>query len=79
MTVSIELEPYVEKLLRTVAKERGVSLEELLAHRINLHFSEEEIEELEDERDNAEAERRMANSDPSERKTLDDWQKALGR
>jgi len=79
MTVSIELEPTVEKLLRTVAKERGVSLEELLADRINLRFSEEEIEELEDERDNAEAERRMANSDPSERKTLDDWRKALGR
>ncbi len=72
MTVSIELEPYVEKLLRVVARDRGVSLEQLLADRINLRFSEEEIEELEDERDNAEAERRMANSDPSQRKTLDD-------
>lgn len=79
MTVSIELEPNIEKLLRVVARDRGVSLEQLLADRINLRFSEEEIEELEDERDNAEAERRMANSDPSERKTLDDWRKALGR
>ncbi len=79
MTVSIELEPTVEKLLRVVARDRGVSLEQLLADRINLRFSEEEIEELEDERDNAEAERRMANSDPSQRKTLDDWRKALGR
>lgn len=77
MTVSIELSPYVENLLCAVAKERGVSLEEVVASRLD--FSQEWLEDLEDELDNAEAERRMANSDPSQRKTLNDLRKTLGR
>lgn len=76
MTLTIELKPEIENLLRHVAKERGVSLEEVIADRLNLNFSEEEIEELEDEVDIARAECILAESDPSERKTLDDLRKA---
>lgn len=74
MTLTIELPPEVEKLLRLVARQRGVALEDVVAQR--LHFSSEELEVLEDELDNTEAERRMASSDPSQRKTLDDLRKA---
>lgn len=74
MKLTIELKPEVERLLCAVAKERGVSLEEVVANQLDL--SPEALEELEDELDVAEAERRMANSDPSQRKTLDDLRKA---
>ncbi len=74
MTLTIEIKPEVENLLRQVARERGVALEDVVAQRLN--FSEADLEELEDELDNAEAERRMANSDPSKRKTLDDLRAA---
>ncbi len=77
MTVSIELEPYLEKLLRTVAKERGVSFEEVVA--LYPDPSEETIEELEDEVDIARAKGILVDSDPSQRKTLDDLRKMLGR
>ena len=76
MTITIELKPEVERLLCAVARERGVSLEEVVAERLNFNFTEEELEEFEDELDNARAERRMKNSDPSQRKTLDDLRKA---
>lgn len=79
MTLTIELKPEIEQLLCAVAKERGVSLEEVVAGRLNFNFTEDELEELEDELDVAEAERRLANSDPADYKTLDDWRKALGR
>ena len=74
MTLTLELPSEVEKLLCAVAKERGVSLEEIVA--LYPDASEETLEELEDEVDVAEAERRMANSDPSQWKTLDDLRKA---
>lgn len=74
MKLTIKLKPEVERLLCAVAKERGVSLEEVVANQLDL--SPEALEELEDELDVAEAERRMANSDPSQRKTLDDLRKA---
>ncbi len=74
MTLTIEIQPEVERLLRAVAQERGVPLEEVVAS--CLDFSPEALEELEDELDNAEAERRMASSDPSKRKTLDDLRRA---
>lgn len=79
MTVSIELPPYVEDLLREVAKHRGTSLEEVIADRINLNFSEDELELLEDELDIAEAKRRLREDNPAEYKTLDDLRKTLGR
>ncbi len=47
VTVSIELPPYVESLLREVAKERGVSLEEIVAAKL--------AEQLQDELDVAAA------------------------
>lgn len=72
MTVSIELPPYVEHLLCEVAKERGVSLEEVIAERINLNFSEDELEEFEDELDIAAVRRAREEDDPADRKTLDD-------
>jgi hypothetical protein len=80
MTLTIDLKPEVERLLRAVARERGVELEDIVAERLGLaerlDFSEEELEELEDELDVAEAKRRLANNDPSERKTLDDLRRA---
>ncbi len=74
MTLTIEIQPEVERLLRAVARERRVPLEAVVAS--CLDFSPEALEELEDELDNAEAERRMASSDPSKRKTLDDLRRA---
>ncbi len=74
MTHATELAPLTENLLRAVAKERGVSFEEVVA--LYPDPSEETIEELEDEVDIARAERILANSDPSQRKTLDDLRKA---
>lgn len=74
MTLTIELKPEVEALLRQVAQERGVDLEAVIAQRLN--FSEEDLEELEDELDVAEARRRLETSDPAERKTLDDLRRA---
>lgn len=79
MTVSIELPPYVEDLLREVAKHRCTSLEEVIADRLNLSFTEDELELLEDELDIAKAKRRLREDDPAEYKTLDDLRKALGR
>ncbi len=77
MTHATELAPLTENLLRAVAKERGVSFEEVVA--LYPDPSEETIEELEDEVDIARAERILATTDPSELKTLDDLRKALGR
>ncbi len=74
--ITLELPSETERILRLVARQRGVALEEVVAERLNL--SPQELEELEDELDNAEAERRMAISDPSERKTLDDLRAATG-
>ena len=74
MTHATELAPLTENLLRHVAKERGVSFEEVVA--LYPDPSEETIEELEDEVDIARAERILANSAPSQRKTLDDLRKA---
>ncbi len=70
MTLPLELKPEVESLLRAVAKERGVSLEEVVAS--CLDFSEEALEELEDELDVAAARRARLEDDPNERYTLDD-------
>jgi len=72
MTLSVELPSEVENLLRAVAKERGVSLEEVMANRLNFRFSEEELEDFEDELDLAAMRRAREESDPNERKTLDD-------
>lgn len=77
MTHATELAPLTENLLRAVAKERGISFEEVVA--LYPNPTEEQLEELEDEVDAAAAERILANSDPSQRKTLDDLRQALGR
>ncbi len=71
MTPAIELAPLTENLFRAVAKERGVSFDEVVT--LYADPSEETVEELEDEVDVARAERILANSDPSQWKTLDDW------
>ena len=75
MTLTLELKPEVENLLRAVAKERGVSLEEVVASRLD--FSEESLEELEDELDIAAIRRARLESDPNERYTLDDLRAAM--
>lgn len=70
MTSTTAFKPEVERLLRAVAKERGTTLEEVIASRLN--FSEEELEEFEDELDIAAARRAREEDDPADRKTLDD-------
>lgn len=75
MTLTLELKPEVEHLLRALAKERGVSLEEVVASRF--HFSEDELEEFEDELDLAAARRASEENDPNERYTLDDLRAAM--
>lgn len=74
MTPAIELSRYAKNVFTDVAKERGISFEEVVA--LYPDPSEETLEELEDEVDAADAERILANSDPSQRKTLDDLRKA---
>jgi len=73
MTPAIELSRYARNVFEDVAKERGISFEEVAA--LYPDPSEDLLEELEDEVDAAAAERILANSDPSEWKILDDWQK----
>jgi len=68
--ITLEIPPETERLLRLVAQQRGVAWEEIVVERLTL--SPQELENLEDELDNTEAERRMANSDPSQHKALDD-------
>ncbi len=74
---SATLSRYAKNVFEDVAKERGISFEEVVA--LYPEPSEELLEELEDEVDGAEAARRMANSDPSEYKTLDDLRQAWGK
>ena len=75
MTLTIEIQPEVERLLRAVARQRGVALEEVVAS--CLDFSPEALEELEDELDVAAMQRARLENDPNERKTLDDLRAAL--
>lgn len=74
MTLTIEIQPEVERLLRAVARERGVPLEEVVAS--CLDFSPEALEELEDELDVAAMQRARLENDPKERRTLDDLRRA---
>ena len=56
MPLTIEIEPQIEARLRTQAAERGVSVEAEIARRLTFStLSDEEREELEDERDVAAA------------------------
>lgn len=71
---SATLSRYAKNVFEDVAKERGISFEEVAA--LYPDPSEELLEELEDEVDAADAQRILANSDPSQRKTLDDLRKA---
>ena len=75
MTLTLELPSEVENLLCAVAKERGVSLEEVVASRLD--FSQEGLEDLEDELDIAAMQRARLESDPNERYTLDDLRAAM--
>lgn len=77
MAHTTELAPLTGNLFRAVAKERGISFEEVVA--LYPDASEETLEELEDGVDAADAERILATLDRSECKTLDDLRKALGR
>ena len=71
---SATLSRYAKNVFEDVAKERGISFEEVVA--LYPDPSEELLEDLEDEVDAADAERILANSDPTQRKTLDDLRKA---
>ena len=73
--ITLELPSETERLLRLVAQQRGVALEDVVAERLNL--SPQELEDLEDELDLAEMARARLENDPSERKTLDDLRAAL--
>lgn len=77
MTPAATLPRYAKNVFEAVAKERGISFEEVVA--LYPDPSEELLEELEDEVDAADAERILANTDPSEYKTLDDLRKAWGK
>lgn len=53
MTLTVALPSEIEALLRQVAQERGVELEDVIAQRLT--FSREELEDMEDELDVAAA------------------------
>lgn len=74
MTPTTTLSRYMKNVFEAVAKERGISFEEVAA--LYPDPTDELLEELEDEVDAADAERILANSDPTQRKTLDDLRKA---
>ncbi len=73
--ITLEIPSETERLLRLMAQQRGVALEEVVAERLNL--SPQELEDLEDELDLAAMERARLENDPNERKTLDDLRAAL--
>lgn len=75
MTHATELAPLTENLFRAVAKERGISFEEVVA--LYPDPSEELLEELEDEVDIAAMNRARLESDSNERYTLDDLRAAM--
>lgn len=78
MALTLELKPETEARLRALALERGETPESLAAARLAVSFlSDEEREELEDERDLAAMERARLENDPGEHKTLDDLRAAL--
>jgi len=73
MTLTLELSPDTEARLRAIAQEKGASLETVALKRLDVSLlSEEELEDLEDEIDIAAMQRAREESDPNDRKTLDD-------
>lgn len=78
MTLTLEIQPPIENRLRAEAAALGVSLEELATRRLRASFlSDEEREDLEDELDLAAMRRAREESDPADRKTLDDLRAAM--
>lgn len=78
--MTIEFTPEQEARFEQKAQERGLSKEEWVRRALHwLALTPEEREELEDEEDAAEAERRLAESDPTQWRTLDDLRRHLGR
>lgn len=69
MTFTIETTPASEALLQQVAKERGLSVEQLAKV-----LWEEMMEDLEDA---AQAERILANTNPAEWRSLDELRQAV--
>jgi len=73
MTLTLELSPETEARLRAIAQEKGASLETVALKHLDVSLlSEEELEDLEDEIDIAAMQRAREESDPNDRKTLDD-------
>ena len=82
MPLVIEIEPQIEARLRAQAAARGVSVETEIARRLAVStLTDEEREELEDERDVAAANRAREEdrANPGARKTLDDLRRARSR
>ena len=78
--MTLDFTPELEARLEQKAQERGISKEEWVVRAVKwLALTPEEREELEDEEDAAEADRRLANPEPGPRYTLDDLRRHLGR
>ncbi len=75
MTLQIEVAPEIESALHTEAARRGVTAQALAGAALG-EWLQEAVEDLADAED---ARRILAASDPSQRRTLDDLRRALGR
>jgi len=72
MTLTIEVAPEVETQLATEAGQRGLSRDELIRQLL-----EQGLDDMtQDEEDAATARHRLANSDPTQRRTLSDLRRA---
>lgn len=69
MTLTLEIAPEIEAALQTEAQRNGQSVNDYAAQVLS--------EALEDAQDVAEAERRMGQSDPSKRRSLDELRSAV--
>ena len=80
MIITLELSPDVERALETEAAHYGMSASQLAQQLIAETLStRERIEAQQDLEDVEEARRVLAESDPSQRRTLNDLRRALGR
>lgn len=75
MTLTIELSPEREQALREAAARKGVPVAELAS--ALFHGALQDLEQ--DRIDGEEAMRILANSNPEERRTLDDLRQAFGK
>ncbi len=78
--MTLEIAPELEARLEEKASARGLTKEEFAVHALRrLTLTEEELEELEDEEDAAEADHILATTDPSQWRTLDELRAAIRR